>query len=154
MDFLNEYLVQTLAIMGIALLVTEILVLGFSTFVLFFVGVAMIITSLMVYVDIVPYTWTASILAIAILSAILGAVLWLPFKKMQGKVDHAPVKSDFVGHTFVLDSDIGPAEPGTYQYSGVIWKVISESELGMGAKVEVTEVQVGVMYVKATTVHK
>ncbi|WCN09818.1 NfeD family protein [Marinomonas mediterranea] len=151
MDLLNEYLVQSLAIMGIALLVIEILVLGFSTFVLFFVGVAMIITSLLVYVDIVPETWTASVLTIAILSVILSAALWRPFKKMQGKVDHTPVKSDFVGHVFILEADIGPTSPGSYQYSGITWKIVSESELSAGTKVEVTEAQVGVMYVMAAS---
>ncbi|MFT5811071.1 MAG: hypothetical protein ACI9KM_001835, partial [Rubritalea sp.] len=44
MDWLSNNLAQSLIIAGLALLVIEVVVLGFSTFVLFFVGLAAVIT--------------------------------------------------------------------------------------------------------------
>jgi membrane-bound ClpP family serine protease len=44
MDFFTNNLAQSLFVVGLILLVVEVTVLGFSTFVLFFVGLAAMVT--------------------------------------------------------------------------------------------------------------
>jgi|TARA_B110000238_G_C16102263_1_gene428709 membrane protein implicated in regulation of membrane protease activity len=54
MDWAFNNLAESLFILGIFLLVIEVAVLGFSTFVLFFVGCGAVITAGLLYVDTTP----------------------------------------------------------------------------------------------------
>jgi membrane protein implicated in regulation of membrane protease activity len=53
------------------------------------------------------------------------------------------VKSDLIGHSFVLERDIAPGGHGKHRMSGVEWKVRSDAPLKAGAHVQVVKVDVG-----------
>lgn len=148
MDWAFNNLAETLLIIGIALLVIEIVVLGFSTFVLFFVGAAAVLTSGLLYLGIIPDTLLAALLCTAIITAISAGILWKPLKNMQSKVDTTKAKGDLVGHSFILVEDVAPELTPEYRYSGITWKLKSSEHIAAGTKVEVVEADVGVFYIK------
>jgi len=150
MDWAFNNLAESLLILGILLLVIEIAVLGFSTFVLFFVGCAAVLTAGLLYVGIIPDTLLAALLSTGVLTAVSALLLWKPLKKMQTEVDTTKAKGDLVGHRFVLVEDVAPDLTPVYRYSGIEWKLISSENLVSGTKVEVIEANVGVFHIKAT----
>ncbi|MGB0734087.1 MAG: NfeD family protein [Pontibacterium sp.] len=147
MEFIDQYLVQTLAVLGIAVLAIEMLVLGFSTFVLAYVGIALVLTSIAMWAGVIPVTIASAVLSSAVFTAIAWALLWKPMKNMQNKVDSTPVTSDMVGYSFVLESDISRQSPGKHHYSGIEWKVVSDTPIAAGTRVDVVELNVGEMRV-------
>ena len=149
MDWALNNLAESLLILGILLLVIEVAVLGFSTFVLFFVGCAAIVTAGILYVGIIPDTLLAALLTIGILTAVSAVLLWKPLKKMQTKVDTTTAKGDLVGHSFVLIEDVAPELTPVYRYSGIDWKLNASEYLVAGTKVEVIQADVGVFHIKA-----
>ena len=150
MDWASNNLTESLLIIGILLLVIEVVVLGFSTFVLFFVGCAAVITAGFLYVGIIPPTWLAAMLSTGILTALSAILLWKPLKNMQTQVDTTKVKGDLVGHSFILAKDVAPQLMPVYRYSGIDWKLNATEHLVAGTKVEVIEAEVGVFHIKAT----
>ncbi|KXI30128.1 NfeD family protein [Paraglaciecola hydrolytica] len=149
MEWVSNNLAESLLILGLALLAIEIAVLGFSTFVLFFVGLAAAITGVLLYVGLFPETITNAAMSVAILTALAAIILWKPLKKLQSKVDKTKAKGDLVGHSFVLTETVSPEHQAKYRYSGIEWKLISSETLVAGTKVEVSEAAVGVFYIKA-----
>lgn len=149
MEWVANNLAESLLIIGLALLAIEIAVLGFSTFVLFFVGLAAALSGILIYVGLIPETLLSAALTVAILTAVAAIVLWKPLKKMQNKVDKTKAKGDLVGHSFVLNEAVSPSINPLYRYSGIDWKLVSTETLAIGTKVEVTEADVGVFYIKA-----
>jgi len=149
MDWAINNLAESLLILGILLLVIEIAVLGFSTFVLFFVGCAAIIAACLLYVGVIPDTLLSAMFSTGILTALLAVLLWKPLKNIQAKVDTTKAKGDLVGHKFVLVEDVAPELTPEYRYSGINWKLKSSEHLVAGTQVEVIEADVGVFYIKA-----
>ncbi|MEP1448633.1 MAG: NfeD family protein [Paraglaciecola sp.] len=150
MDWAFNNLAESLLILGILLLVIEVAVLGFSTFVLFFVGCAAVITAALLYLGIVPDTMLAAMLSTGILTALLAVLLWKPLKSMQTQVDNTKAKGDLVGHSFVLVEDVAPELTPIYRYSGIDWKLIATEHLVSGTKVQVVEADVGKFHIKAS----
>ena len=148
MEWIIDNLAQSLAIVGLLLLAIEIVVLGFSTFVLFFVGVAALLTSVAMYLHILPDSLTTALLSLGVLTTLEVIFLWKPLKKMQAKVDPTKAKGDLVGHSFVLSETVSASINPGYHYSGINWKLVSESELSPGTTVEVTDVEVGVFHIQ------
>jgi membrane protein implicated in regulation of membrane protease activity len=148
MDWAINNMAETLLILGILLLVIEVAVLGFSTFVLFFVGVAALLTAALLFLGIIPDTLLAAMLTTGILTAISAVVLWKPLKNMQSKVDTTKAEGDLVGHSFVLVEDVGPQVSPDYHYSGIEWKLIATKTLPAGTKVEVVEAEVGKFHIE------
>ena len=149
MDWILNNLTESMLIVGILLLVVEVAVLGFATFVLFFVGCAAVVTSGLLYTDIIPETIMSALLSAGILTALFAAVLWKPLKNLQTQVDTTKAKSDLIGHQFVLVEDVAPGVSPVYRYSGIDWQLKSEQQIVAGTKVEVTETTVGVFHIKA-----
>ena len=149
MDWAFNNLAESLLILGILLLVIEVVVLGFSTFVLFFVGCAALVTAGLLYVGIIPDTWLSAMFSTGVVTALSAALLWKPLKNMQTQVDTRKVKSDLVGHRFVLVEDVAPGLTPEYHYSGINWKLIASEHLVAGTQVEVTQADVGVFHIKA-----
>lgn len=149
MDWAFNNLVESLLILGIVLLVIEIAVLGFSTFVIFFVGLAAILTSGLLYLGVIPDSLLSALLSTAVITAIGAAILWKPLKNSQNQVDKSKAKGDLVGHRFTLVENVAPQLNPIYRYSGVDWKLISTQPLQAGTQVEVTEAEVGVFHVKS-----
>lgn len=150
MEWALNNLAESLLILGILLLVIEIVVLGFSTFFLFFVGCASVVTAGLLYVGIIPDTLLSALLTTGVLTAVSAVLLWKPLKKMQTQVDTTKAKGDLVGHSFVLVEDVAPELTPIYRYSGVDWKLKASELLVSGTRVEVIEADVGVFYIKAS----
>jgi inner membrane protein len=149
MEWVTNHLTESMLIIGFALLAIEIVVLGFSTFVLFFVGLAAVVSGLLVYLGLIPDTLLSASLSVAIITVLAAILLWKPLKNLQKNVDNTKAKNDLVGHHFILSEAVSPTQNPLYRYSGINWKLISTVPLTSGTKVEVTEVDVGVFYVQA-----
>jgi membrane protein implicated in regulation of membrane protease activity len=150
MDWAFDNLAESLLIFGILLLVIEVAVLGFSTFVLFFVGCAAVVTAVLLYVGIIPDTGLAAMFSMGLLTALSAVLLWKPLKNMQIQVDTTKAKGDLVGHSFILVEDVAPGLTPEYHYSGIGWKLKASEHLVAGTKVEVTQADVGVFHIKAS----
>ena len=150
MDWAINNLAESLLILGILLLVIEVAVLGFSTFVLFFVGCAAVVTAGLLYVGIIPDTGLSAMLSTGVLTGLSAVLLWKPLKNMQTQVDTTIAKGDLVGHRFILVEDVAPDLTPEYHYSGVNWKLKANEHLVAGTQVEVTQADVGVFHIKAS----
>lgn len=149
MSLFTGNLAETLFILGIIMLMVEVVVLSLSTIILFMLGSALILTAIAVYVGILPPDLLDAVLCVAVLTALLTAGLWKPFKRLQEQRDDSPVTSDLVGFTFVLPEDVNETSKVTYKYSGIEWRLISQQPLKSGTKVRVSEVAVGEWTIEA-----
>ncbi len=151
MDWMLNNLPEALLLLGILLLAIEVLVLGFSTFVLFFVGIAAILTSGLLFFGLIPDSLTSATLSLGIITAVCALLLWKPLKQSQNNVDTNKAKNDLVGHSFVLTDAVSETQHPTYRYSGIDWKLTSSQAIAAGTKVEVIAVEVGQFTVAAAT---
>lgn len=149
MSGVESFTPELIVTAGIVLLAIEILVLGFATFILFFLGVSLIVTGSLAWVGILPVSWSSMLLANALLTAVLAGVLWRPLMKLQGKTEHRQTKSDFDGHRFFAPAPIDKMGSARYSYSGIQWSLKSEEPIAEGQEVEVYKAEVGVFWVKA-----
>ena len=149
MDWVSNNLAESLIIVGLALLVVEVVVLGFSTFVFFFVGLAAVITGGLMRIGFLPDSMLAALSSIGVLTALLAIFLWRPLKSMQNNVERKKVTSDLVGHSFILSEAVSMSSNPVYRYSGIDWQLSSEKELSAGTLVEVAGVAVGKFIIQA-----
>ena len=149
MNWISNNLAEILIMAGLALLVIEVVVLGFSTFVLFFVGLAAVAAGGLMTVGVIPESMLSALSSVGILTALLAVLLWRPLKSMQGNVERKKVTSDLVGHSFTLNEAVSLTKNPVYRYSGIDWNLSSEQELSAGTLVEVTGVAVGKFIVQA-----
>ncbi len=147
MESMMSYAPELMITAGIALLAIEVMILGFSTFILFFLGLSLLISGVLAWLGILPLTWAALFLANAIFTGVLAAALWQPMLKIQNKTDDKKVKSDFDGYRFYLDEGVGPQTNVTHQYSGIQWELKSHQPIAAGEQVEVVKAEVGVLWV-------
>ncbi|MGJ8694064.1 MAG: NfeD family protein [Thalassotalea sp.] len=148
-EFLSNYLAESLIVIGLILLTTEVLILSFSTFILFFVGISLIITGTAVWIEILPATWTSILVANAILSTVLTVALWQPLKRIQNKTEKNTVKNDFIGITFFVEQAIDRQGNYQHKYSGITWQVKSEQPIPANTEVKVVKADVGTLWVTA-----
>ena len=149
MNWVSNNLPESLIMAGLALLVIEVVVLGFSTFVLFFVGLAAVLAGGLMAVGVVPDSMLNALSSVGVLTALLAMLLWRPLKSMQDTVESKKVTSDLVGHSFILNEAVSMTKNPAYRYSGIDWKLSSEQELSAGTLVEVARVAVGKFIVQA-----
>lgn len=149
MNWMSNNLSEILIMAGLALLAIEVVVLGFSTFVLFFVGLAAVVAGGLMTFGILPESMFSALSSVGVLTALLAILLWRPLKSMQGNVERKKVTSDLVGHSFILEEAVSMTKNPAYSYSGIQWKLSSEQELSAGTLVEVTGVAVGKFIVQA-----
>ena len=149
MNWMINNLSEILIMAGLALLAIEVVVLGFSTFVLFFVGLAAVVAGGLMTFGILPESMLSALSSVGVLTALLAILLWRPLKSMQGNVERKKVTSDLVGHSFILEEAVSMTKNPAYSYSGIQWKLSSEQELSAGTLVEVTGVAVGKFIVQA-----
>ena len=138
-----------LVALGFALLALEVAVFGFSVFVLFFIGLASIVSGGLIGIGLFDATLGNSLGLIAFFSVVFAVTLWKPLKNMQNSGITNDVKGDFIGHTFVLASPCSAYGYSTHRLSGVDWKVRSEVPLAAGTLVQVVKVEVGELTVAA-----
>jgi len=151
MESLTDYLPTLLIFLGLAMLVVEVGVLGFSIMVLFFIGLGCLATGLLMFAGLISSTVANALLFSGLLSLISAVGLWKPLKKMQDSTERKAVTSDLIGHQFTVDADISSATPGEVQFSGVTWKVITDADIKAGSRVEVKHTAVGVLTVQAVS---
>ena len=139
---------QLLMSAGIFIAALDIIVFGFATLFLTLIGLAMLLTGVLIYMGILVDDITYILVSVTAWSAIFAVLLWKPLKRLQANSIAKSVGTDLTGMSFFLESDVKPGLTGTYHYSGIDWKVQSADSLAKGTEVEVTELQVGVMTVK------
>jgi len=135
---------------GFLLLALEAVAFGFSTGFVLFVGLAALLTGSLLWFNVVPPTWLASIATFALTSVIVSALLWKPLKRLQGD-NKAPQKdntSDLIGLKFRLEKTITADSSGVTRYSGIEWKVeidleSKQNEIAAGNTVVVVAVDAG-----------
>ncbi|GAB2707551.1 NfeD family protein [Aliiglaciecola sp. 3_MG-2023] len=149
MELITDNLAQSLIVLGLVMLAIEIAILGFATFILFFVGVASVLAGALIYTGIIPDTLMSATLTVGILTAISAALLWKPLKSIQQQVDKKPAQSDLIGHRFLLEEDVSLNNNPYYHYSGIQWKLKSSQPISAGSMVKVTKAEVGLFYVEA-----
>ena len=89
---LDLSLSQWLFMLGVALLVVEIAFLGFATFVLFFVGLAMLVTGGLMTFELLPQTINSAVITVSLLSIGSAVLLWKPLKKIQSPSEDSDVE--------------------------------------------------------------
>ncbi len=142
-------------IVGLLLLAIEIWILGLSTIVLLALGVSAIIIGAIASLWI-PMSVPVLIGLSGIGAGLLTALLWRPLKKIQqASPPQQNIVSDFVGLTFVLDSDLSMKTPSVVHYSGIRWQLKLAHEeasltLKKGTSITVIAVDVGTFIVQAS----
>ena len=139
---------QILLIVGILLLVAEIIFFGFATFVLFFVGIAMLIVGAVMTIGLLPTDLMTAIFSVSILAIVSAAVLWKYLKRLQSTKSNKKIEVGLVGYEFKLDVDISPDKPVKHFYSGIEWDVISDDKIKKNTPLRVIKVEVGKLTVK------
>ena len=148
MGDIGDSLTQWLMVIGLIALITEVVVLGFSTFFLFFVGFSLLITSALMHFDILEPTFLNAVYSCAILSSLLAIFLWKPLKKIQNSQGEKNIPTDFADITFILEADLNPETHYKYAYSGIQWQVKAQRPLAKGTLVKVVKKEVGKFWVE------
>ncbi len=148
MSWFTENLSNVLIAAGIGALIVDMVFFGFGTFILIFLGSSLLISGLAMLIGILPSTMDAALWSNAILTAILGVVLWKPLRRIQNKNGSKQITNDFASDPFVLKQDVDIQGLTEHLYSGVRWKLKSETPVKKGTLVVVTKVEVGVLWVQ------
>jgi len=148
LEYVLSHLAQTLVVVGLILLAIEVLVLGFATFILFYIGCASILTGTFIGLDILPNDPSMASVSLAVLSLIIAMISWKPLKAMQSSVDSSTPANDMIGHRFMLPQDITHNSTIVMRYSGIDWVVRSDQPILLGLEVEIVTVSVGQLKVK------
>ncbi|MGR6872890.1 NfeD family protein [Pseudomonas sp. HK3] len=148
MDFIAQNLSESLIIAGIALLIIEVAILGFATFVLFFMGCSMVITGGLMLLGVLDATYISAFWSNAIVTGVLAALLWKPLKKSQQNSGKNKETATTIVHQFTLENDVDNQGLTHHQYSGIQWKVKSQQPLTKGTQVKVVKADVGALWVE------
>ncbi|MBR8841824.1 NfeD family protein [Pseudoalteromonas sp. JC3] len=148
MAFLLEHLAQNLVVLGIACLIVEVAVLGFATFVLFFLGLSLVISGGLMYAGMLDQTWLTALWFNALVTTLLAVFLWKPLRRMQDVTDNKEVTSDFAELSFTLEKDLNPDSRIFHTYSGIAWQLKSKQPITAGTPVKVVKKEVGAFWVE------
>jgi len=148
-EYVMSHLGQSLLVFGLILLAIEVLVLGFATFILFYIGCASILTGTLIGLNVLPNDMLMASTSIAIWSVVIALISWKPLKAMQNNVVTTRPANDMIGHRFMLPQDILTGSTITMNYSGIDWVVRSDKPILLGLEVEIVDVSVGQLQVKA-----
>lgn len=149
MEFITEHLPEALMAFGVIALITEVAVLGMSTFILLFLGLSLLITGILMNVSLLNSSLTTALWSNTLLTAALALILWKPLKRLQDSKGTKLVQSDFAELTFILENDVDHRGLTHYAYSGINWKLKSQHPIPAGTQVKVIKKEVGVMWVEA-----
>lgn len=140
-----------LIIAALLILAIEVIMLGMGTFFLLFIGVGLLVSGLIMLMGIIPETVPAAMWSVGVLTLLSTAILWHPLKKLQSKEAAAPTGNagDFAADVaFELTGDTDFNGGSTYKYSGIEWKIKSDTALPKGTRVQVVKKDVGVFWVE------
>ena len=147
-------------LIGFIALIVEAFILGLSSGLLLFGGLAALVTGLLFSLGVLEGSAfaLAPLATTGVLTGILAVLLWKPLKALQNRKGdmYQENNSDFVGLKLTLEMDLSLKNPGTVSYSGINWKVEIEPEfeevVPAGDMVEVTRVRVGGFTVKPVSI--
>ena len=139
---------ESLVTFGLVLLIVEVVMLGFSTFILTFIGLALVVAGGLVLGGMLPVQLMPIVLTTAILTTVFALILWKPLKRFQNRQDTQKVKNDFIGMEFVLDKEIDATSSTTHKLSGIDWQVKAKQTIPAGTKVVVTDTEVGELWIE------
>lgn len=148
MEFITNNAGELLITLGLVLLIIEAALLGFSTFILTFVGLATVVTGILVYAGSLPVQLMLILLTTAICTTVFALILWKPLKRFQDRKDTHNVKNDFIGMEFVITESIDVGSSTMHKLSGIQWQVKSKEAIPAGASVAVVNTEVGILWVK------
>ena len=153
-EYFDSHLYAAWFTAGFVLLAIELLVLGFATGFVLFLGLAALLTGGLLWAGAIPSTGVAGIITFGFSSLFISALLWKPFKALQNKkaIPEKDNSSDIIGHEFRLEQDISITLPGKVMYSGIQWQVILHKSTDVqtipsGSLVSVASVDAGKFYV-------
>lgn len=149
MSAMADSLPQWLLILGILTLTVEVLLLGFATFVLFYLGLSLVLSGGLMLLGVLPDTLSAALWSNVLLTGLSAAILWKPMRRMQENRQPQELKTDFADRQFVLEEDVDARGLSEHRYSGVNWKLKSQEPIPAGTLVQVERVDVGVLWVSA-----
>ena len=134
---------QLLLFLGILLLVAEIIFFGFATFVLFFIGLSMIVVGALMSINVLPNDLMTAVFCVSVLSLLSAVILWKPLKKIQSNKTNKNIEVGLVGYRFSVDVDILANKPIKHFYSGIQWDVVSDKPIAKNTPIKVIQVEVG-----------
>lgn len=149
-QFLND-LPTVLALIALLLVIFEVVFFGFGTLFLIYAAIGCIVTSLGMYLGLLPQTIMTAVLSVALIAGISALCLWKSLKKLQQSkrsIDDQP--NVFKGVKFVLKEELRANCPVRHRYSGIEWDIhlaSGEESLPAGTKVEVVKAAVGQLVV-------
>lgn len=135
-----------LIIMGIALMILDVMILGAATLYLTIIGIGCLVTAgLVEFGHIDSASWLQITLSVALFSAAFTATSWKSLKRLQNNGDDVKkaIPNDMVGTQFYLDQDLAAGKPVSQRYSGVNWKVEASEDYPAGTLVTIKECHVG-----------
>jgi membrane protein implicated in regulation of membrane protease activity len=143
-----------LSFVGVALIIIEILVLGFSSIFLIFVAAACFTAALLMALGLFEHSILNASVSVAIFSFVWALFLWKPLKTLQQRQQSPEDQpNSFSGVTFSLSDDLAPGSSIVHEYSGITWQVFLTADqsqvLVKGTEVQVVKSEVGKMYVKS-----
>lgn len=149
MDWLLNNFAETLVVIGLLLLVVEVAVLGFATFFLFFVGLALITTGGLMWIGLIPEKWLQAIGGTAFFSAVFALAFWQKLKGLQNSTESTTSTNDLIGTVFVLSADIDQHEQTvTQQFSGITWQLRANQPILAGTAVKIVSTEVGILTIE------
>lgn len=151
MTWILDYLPQILMTVGVLALTIEVIVLGFATFILLFIGMALFLSGLMMQLGLLDTNINNAVWLSVVLTSMFAILLWKPLKNIQNKQPAETHDSDFAQVTFTLTGDIDSTSTDVFHsYSGINWQVRSSVPLQKGQHVKVIKSEVGILWVEAT----
>lgn len=142
-----SYLPQSLLALGIILLIVDITLLGFSTFIYTFFAGSLVISGALMWMGVLPATATVAVASNVLLTAGLAALLWKPLQRIQNQQTTTDINNDFAQLQFRLEEDVDDRGLTSYQYSGIRWRLKSEQPIAAGTLVIVLKSEVGALWV-------
>ncbi len=104
-------------IAGVSFIV-ELAVLGFSGPLLFF-AIASVFTGILIQLGVIS-GWEIEVLTVGLLTGIITALLWKPFKRFQNSGGGPDTSSDMIGKQVPSSSEITHLQ-GHIRFSGINW---------------------------------
>lgn len=130
--------------------VVELSIMGMGGPLLFFAA-ATAITGLLVSLGVIS-GWEMEVLTVGVLTGLIAALLWKPFKEFQNSGGKADTSSDMIGLNVPTSSEV-TVNGGSIRYSGIDWSArldpgVDIGGIASGVRCEIVAVDGNVMLVK------
>jgi len=149
-NYFSEHHAQLFYLIAGLSFIVELTVLGMSG-PLIFIAIASVTTGVLISLGLLS-GWESEVLTAGILTAVVTALLWKPFKNFQNSGGGPDTSSDMIGKQVPSATDITPVE-GHIRYSGINWNARLDSTsndevIKANTPCVITGVEGNVMFVK------